>query len=88
MCSVEVNKGPYRKEISIYSQLTEGDYETDDYILIDTNGEIQAVSGKSNFWDDGTVPLKDYIALKVIRFIHPQAAYYNCPMEHEKEGHS
>ena len=62
MCSVEDN---------IYNQLVKGEYELDDYILIDTNGEIQAVSGKSNFWDDGTVPLKDYIALKVIRFINP-----------------
>lgn len=77
MCSVEDN---------IYNQLVKGEYELDDYILIDTNGEIQAVSGNSDFWDDGTVPRKDYIALKVVRFIHPQAAYYNCPMEHEKEG--
>ena len=71
MCSVEVNKGPYRKEINIYSQITEGDYETDDYILIDRNGEIQAVSGNSDFWEDGVVPRRDYIALKVVRFINP-----------------
>jgi hypothetical protein len=29
------------------------------------------VSGNSDFWEDGTVPRKDYIALKVIRFINP-----------------
>jgi hypothetical protein len=58
-------------EVNIYNQLVQGEYELDDYILIDTNGEIQAVSGNSDFWEDGVVPRKDYIALKVVRFINP-----------------
>ena len=57
---------------SIYHQIKEGNYETGDYLLIDTNGEIQAVSGNSDFWEDGVVPRKDYIAIQVVRFIHSQ----------------
>ena len=58
-------------EENIYTQITQGNYELDDYILVDTRGEIQAVSGNSDFWEDGTVPRRNYIALKVVRFINP-----------------
>ena len=67
MCRV----GDLKLNIGIYAQLKEGDYEVNDYILVDTNGEIQAVSGNSDFWEDGVVPRRDYIALKVVRFINP-----------------
>jgi hypothetical protein len=56
-------------EENIYTQITQGNYERDDYILVDKNGEIQAVSGNSDFWENGVVPRKDYIVLKVERFI-------------------
>ena len=67
MCRI----GALGKEDNIYEQLVQGNYELEDYILVDSRGEIQAVSGNSDFWEDGTVPRKDYIALKVIRFINP-----------------
>ena len=68
MCRV----GDLKLNIGIYAQLKDGDYEVDDYILVDANGEIQAVSGNSDFWEDGVVPRKDYIAIQVVQFIHSQ----------------
>jgi len=62
-------QGDYLADENIYRQITNGEYEQDDYILIDSHGEIQAVSGNSDFWEDGTVPRRDYIALKVVRFL-------------------
>jgi hypothetical protein len=67
MCRV----GDLGKEDNIYEQLVQGNFELEDYILIDSRGEIQAVSGNSDFWEDGVVPRRDYIALKVVRFINP-----------------
>ena len=59
-------------EENIYTQITQGNYELDDYILVDTRGEIQAVSGNSDFWEHGVVPAKEYVALKVVEFIKPE----------------
>ena len=73
MCNVtkqyQTMQGDYLADENIYRQITNGEYEQDDYILIDSHGEIQAVSGNSDFWEDGTVPRRDYIALKVVRFL-------------------
>jgi hypothetical protein len=38
-------------ENSITKQIIDGNYEPDDYLLIDHNGEIMAVSGNSEFDD-------------------------------------
>jgi len=49
------------------------DYEYDDYLLIDENNRIQAVSGNSDFWDEEqTLPSlgeveDEYTIVKVIR---------------------
>ena len=68
MCNV----GKLKLNIGIYAQLKGGDYEPGDYILVDTNGEIQAVSGNSDFWEHGVVPAKEYVALQVVEFIKPE----------------
>ena len=82
MCSVtkqyKTMKGDYLAEDNIFNQLVQGEYELDDYILIDSHGEIQAVSGNSDFWEDGVVPRKDYIALTDVRFINPDVHYPGC----------
>ena len=49
------------------------DYERDDYLLIDENNQIQAVSGNSDFWDEEqTLPTfgeveGTYAIVKVVR---------------------
>jgi hypothetical protein len=79
MCRVNPNNESHPDYIgieeNIYEQLVQGGYEQDDYILIDSHGEIQAVSGNSEFWDDGILycPPKDkpYIIVQLKAFVAP-----------------
>ena len=38
-------------ETSITNQIIDGNYEVDDFLLVDAAGEVQAVSGNSEFTD-------------------------------------
>ena len=62
-------------ELSIFKQLLEGEYDIDDYILVDDQGEIQAVSGNSDFFDSEVVPTTKapYVVLKFVQGIRLDA---------------
>lgn len=47
MCRV----GDLKLNIGITKQIIDGNYEVDDFLLIDSYGEVQAVSGNSEFAD-------------------------------------
>ena len=47
MCRV----GDLKLNIGITKQIIDGNYEVDDFLLIDSYGEVRAVSGNSEFTD-------------------------------------
>jgi len=52
-------------------RLHERNYDPGDFLLIDKDGQVQAVSGNSDFWDDPENPPKvnpnrDYCIVKVM----------------------
>ena len=63
-------------ELNIFKQFIEGEYDLDDYILVDGRGEIQAVSGNSEFFDAEVVPTtkQPYIILKFVQAIRLEEA--------------
>ena len=63
-------------EVNIFKQFMEGAYELDDYVLVDSQGEIQAVSGNSEFFDAEVVPTtkQPYIVLKFVQAIRLEVA--------------
>ena len=62
-------------ELNIFKQFVEGAYELDDYVLVDSQGEIQAVSGNSDFFDAEVVPTTKapYVVLKFVQGIRLDA---------------
>ena len=63
-------------EVNIFKQFMEGAYELDDYVLVDSQGEIQAVSGNSEFFDAEVVPTtkQPYMVLKFVQAIRLEVA--------------
>ena len=57
--------------VNIFKQFMDGVYELDDYVLVDSQGEIQAVSGNSEFFDAEVVPTTKapYIVLQFVQAI-------------------
>ena len=62
-------------ELNIFEQLVQGNYDEDDYVLINQKGEIQGVSGNDEFWDGEVMdcPPSDqpYVILKLKSFVEP-----------------
>jgi len=79
MCRVNPNNESHPDYIgieeNIYEQLIQGKYELDDYILIDSHGQIQGVSGNDEFWDGDILYCppsdKQYIIVKIKAFVEP-----------------
>ena len=63
-------------EVNIFKQFMEGAYELDDYVLVDSQGGIQAVSGNSEFFDAEVVPTTKapYIVLQFVQAIRLEVA--------------
>jgi hypothetical protein len=63
-------------DVNIFKQFMEGAYDLDDYVLVDSQGEIQAVSGNSEFFDAEVVPTtkSPYVVLKFVQAIRLEEA--------------
>jgi hypothetical protein len=44
-------------------------YEVGDYLLLDPEGEIQAVSGNSDFWDEPGCPIPEDEEFTIVKII-------------------